>query len=46
MPPQDEGPQKEAIQPLNPKIKDEPTRPPVEEIQDAQIIDPDEEPDF
>lgn len=45
LPAQDEPKQKEAnSKPL--KIKDEPTRPPVEEIQDAQIIDPDEEPDF
>lgn len=45
LPAQDEPKQKEAnSKPL--RIKDEPTRPPVEEIQDAQIIDPDEEPDF
>lgn len=45
LPAQDEIKQKEAnSKPL--KIKDESIRPPVEEIQDAQIIDPDEEPDF
>lgn len=45
LPAQDEPKQKEAnSKPL--KIKDEPTRPPVEEILDAKVIDPDEEPDF
>lgn len=45
LPAQDEPKQKEAnSKPLI--IKDESKRPPVEEIQDAQIIDPDEEPDF
>ena len=48
LPAQDEPKQKEAnSKPL--KIKDEPVlqkRPPEEEIIDAQIIDPDEEPDF
>lgn len=45
IPVQDEPKQKEAnSKPLT--IKDEPKRPPMEEIQDAQVIDPDEEPDF
>lgn len=45
LPAQDEPKQKEAnSKPL--KIKDEPSRPPVDEIVDAQVIDPDEEPDF
>lgn len=45
LPAQDEPKKKEAnSKPL--KIKDEPTRPPVDEIVDAQVIDPDEEPDF
>lgn len=45
LPAQDESKRQEANKkPLT--IKDEPKRPPVEEIQDAQLIDPDEEPDF